>query len=134
LTVYLDSSALFKRYVREIGTTTLSKLLDDDDRWVAANHVFTEVQINLKRRLVDVDLGPASALFEEDWSRILIIGLDDRLCRRAASIGAERGVRTLDAMHLAAAERAGGAELTFVTFDSRLAAAARSMGFPVAGI
>ncbi len=132
--MYLDSSALFKRYVREIGTATLLKLLDDDHRWVAANHVYPEVQINLRRRLADVDLGPASALFDEDWSRMLVVDLDDRLCRRAARIGADWGVRTLDALHLAAAERAGGAELTVVTFDERLAAGARAMGFPVAGL
>jgi predicted nucleic acid-binding protein len=56
------------------------------------------------------------------------------LCRRAAALGPEHGLRTLDALHLAAAERAGGAELTFLTFDARLAGAARAMGFPVAGI
>ena len=46
----------------------------------------------------------------------------------------EYDLRTLDALHLAAAERAGGPELTFVTFDTRLAEAARAMGFPVAGV
>jgi predicted nucleic acid-binding protein len=56
------------------------------------------------------------------------------LCRRAGVIGVAHWLRTLDALHLAAAERAGGAELTVVTFDDRLAAAARAMGFPVAGV
>lgn len=134
MTLYLDSSALFKRYVREAETADLQRLLDGDDRWVAANHAFAEVAINLTRRLTEADRAVALSQFEDDWSRILVVALDDRLCRRAATIGSDRGVRTLDAMHLAAAERAGGPELTVVTFDARLAAAARSMGFPVAGV
>lgn len=43
------------------------------------------------------------------------------------------GTRTLDALHLAAAERAGGSALRFLTFDMRLAQAARSIGFIVVG-
>jgi predicted nucleic acid-binding protein len=42
-------------------------------------------------------------------------------------------VRTLDALHLGAAERVGGAALPFVTFDRRLAAAARRLGWTVLG-
>lgn len=43
------------------------------------------------------------------------------------------GSWTLDALHLAAAEQAGGRELPFVTFDLRLAEAARALGFTVIG-
>jgi predicted nucleic acid-binding protein len=42
-------------------------------------------------------------------------------------------IRTLDALHLAAAERAGGGTLVFVTYDIRQAQAARSLGWPVLG-
>jgi uncharacterized protein len=42
-------------------------------------------------------------------------------------------VKTLDALHLAAAQRVGGPELTFVTFDERQAEAARSLGWTVVG-
>jgi hypothetical protein len=133
VTLYLDSSALLKRYIREPGTREMARLLELEVRWVAANHGYTEVAINLRRRLVETDVGPAASLFEEDWARILVIDVDDLLCHRAADLAVDHGLQTLDALHLAAAERAGGPELTFVTFDSRLAGAARQMGFPVAG-
>ena len=134
MTLYLDSSALIKRYIREPGTREVARLLELDVRWVAANHGYTEVAINLRRRLVEADVGPAASLFEEDWARILVVDVDDQLCHRAGDLGVEHGLQTLDALHLAAAERAGGPELTFVTFDTRLAGAARALGFPVAGV
>ena len=41
------------------------------------------------------------------------------------------GARTLDALHLAAARRLGGAAVPFVTFDVRQAQAARTLGLAV---
>jgi predicted nucleic acid-binding protein len=41
--------------------------------------------------------------------------------------------RTLDALHLATAERAGGAALSFVTYDLRQAQAAPPLGEAVLG-
>lgn len=52
---------------------------------------------------------------------------------RAATVAETTGVRSLDAIHLAAAQSAGGTQLTFVTFDLRQAQAARSLGFTVLG-
>jgi predicted nucleic acid-binding protein len=39
--------------------------------------------------------------------------------------------RTLDALHLAAAQRLGGSSIGFVTFDLRQAQAARTLGMTV---
>lgn len=103
-----------------------------DSVWVAANHSYVEVSIALGRRLGGAALTAGTARFERDWEAVRVITLDDTLCHRAADLGVQYGVRTLDALHLAAAERAGGAGLTFMTFDSRLADAARAMGIPVA--
>lgn len=134
MTLYLDASALFKRYVTETGSDVVAPLLKANPRWVAAIHTYAEISINLGRRLGGRGLAIAVAQFERDWDAIQIVALDDNLCRRAGAIGVQYRLRTLDALHLAAAERAGGAELTVVTFDDRLAAGARAMGFPVAGL
>lgn len=101
--------------------------------WVAANHSYVEIAIALSRRLGVPALISGMTRFERDWEAVRVVTLDDTLCRRAANLGVEKGLRTLDALHLAAAERAGGSALTFMTFDARLGDAARSMGFPVAG-
>jgi predicted nucleic acid-binding protein len=51
----------------------------------------------------------------------------------AAAIAESTGARTLDALHLAAARRAGGPVVAFLTFDVRQAQAARALGFTVVG-
>lgn len=74
------------------------------------------------------------AAFEGDWERTFIVALDEVVCRRAAELGITTGSRSFDALHLAAAERAGGRSVAIVTFDVRLAHAARSLGFGVVGV
>jgi predicted nucleic acid-binding protein len=63
----------------------------------------------------------------------VVVSLDETVCRLAAQVGPLTGTRTLDALHLAAADRAGGRAIPIVTFDLRLAQAARSLGFTVLG-
>lgn len=133
MTLYVDSSALAKRYVTEADSDTTDAILLGDPDWVSANHTYVEVVLALSRRLDDPDVRPALAGFDSDWRRTLVVALDDAVCRRAAEIGRVTGSRTLDALHLAAAERAGGRSLPFVTFDLRLAQAARALGFTVIG-
>ena len=59
--------------------------------------------------------------------------LDETTCETAAGIAEMTGVRTVDALHLAAAQRIGGAAVPFLTFDVRQAQAARSLGLTVVG-
>jgi len=130
---YVDSSALLKRYVDEPGSDVGRRLLLEDPEWVTANHCFPEVLRALHRVLYERAFEEARAAFERDWRRTLVVTLDDALCRRAGALATLTGARTLDALHLAAAERAGGRALPFLTFDLRQAAAARAMGLPVLG-
>ena len=51
----------------------------------------------------------------------------------APDIAEITGVRTIDALHLAAARRAGGSAVPFLTYDVRQAQAARGLGFTVVG-
>jgi predicted nucleic acid-binding protein len=59
--------------------------------------------------------------------------MDDVVRRRAAELGMASGACSLDALHMAAAERAGGCSLPVFTSDVRLAHAARSPGFTIVG-
>ncbi len=100
---------------------------------VVGHHTYVEVMLALGHRLEERDARSARAAFDAEWARLLVVALDHDVCRRAAVIGAMTGTRTLDALHLAAAQRAGGSALRFLTFDMRLAQAARSIGFIVVG-
>jgi len=133
MTLYLDSSALIKRYVAEADSDVAEAALLADTEWVTGRHTFVEIMLALHRRLGEAELGVARAAFERDWERSFIVAIDDAVCRRAAEFGAATGARSLDALHLAAADRAGGRSVPIVTFDVRLGHAARSLGFSVVG-
>lgn len=133
MTLYVDSSALIKRYVAEDESEEVDAILLSDTDWVTAGHSFVEVSLAIARRLGDAERRVASAAFERDWQRTFVVALDEVLCRRAAELGIATGARSLDALHLAAAERAGGRSMAVVTFDVRLGQAARSLGFAVVG-
>ena len=51
----------------------------------------------------------------------------------AAEIGAALNVRSLDALHLACAQRLRISAIRFATFDLRQAIAARALGFSIVG-
>lgn len=133
MTFYVDSSAFVKRYVDEPDSDDAESLLLSDPDWATAQHSYVEICLVLDRRLADPGRRIARESFERDWLRSLVVSVDDGVCRRAAELGALTGARTLDALHLAAAERAGGRSMPIVTFDLRLARAARELGFAVLG-
>ncbi len=133
MTLYVDSSALIKRYVAEDDSDVAEAALLADTEWVTGRHTLVEIMLALHRRLGDAELGVATLAFERDWERSFVVALDDAVCRRAADFGVATGARSLDALHLAAADRAGGRSVPIVTFDIRLGHAARSLGFSVIG-
>jgi predicted nucleic acid-binding protein len=131
--IYVDSSAMVKRYVQEIDSDHAEAMLLGDPEWVTGQHTYVEVAIALARRATDDEVGHALAAFDRDWTRTAVVAIDDAVCRRAARIGAETMARSLDALHLAAAERVGMRSIPIATFDLRLAQIARSLGFSVLG-
>jgi len=133
MTLYVDSSALIKRYVAEDDSEDADAILLGDTEWVSGRHTFVEVLLAIHRRLGETERRVATSAFERDWQRTFVVALDDVVCRRAAELGTVTGARSLDALHLAAAERAGGRSVPIVTFDVRLGQACRSLGFVVIG-
>jgi predicted nucleic acid-binding protein len=133
VTLYVDSSALVKRYVAEDDSDRADAILLADHDWVTGRHTHVEVALALHRRLGESERRAAAEAFEQDWARTFVVALDETVGRRAAELGIASGSRALDALHLAAAERAGGRSLPVFTFDVRLAQAARALGFHVVG-
>jgi predicted nucleic acid-binding protein len=94
---------------------------------------YVEVRRNLARQLRGAELREAKAQFSADLDQIALVAVDEAVCRAAAHIGEQLGVRSLDAIQLASAQRLSIPSLPFVTFDLRQAQAARSLGFVVFG-
>jgi predicted nucleic acid-binding protein len=133
VTLYVDTSALLKRYVDEADSERAVELLSSDTVLVTGRHTVVEVRRNLARVLAPTDATAARSAFAEDLTSFAVVELDAATCELAATIAEQTGVRTLDALHLGAARRLGTA-LTFLTFDVRQGQAARMLGFGVAGV
>lgn len=71
--------------------------------------------------------GPsAAAALESELDSFGLVEVDAGLCERALELAAEHGLRSLDALHLAAALALPPEYLTLATWDRRLHDAARS--------
>ena len=74
-----------------------------------------------------------SALWRElrdEWDAFWVVPIDDRCMARAVEIGATYGVRIVDAIHLAAADRLPG-PVRYLTFERQQIPAADALGFEV---
>ena len=131
MSTYVDSSALLKRYVEEPDSAEADALLRADPALLTARHTMVEVRRNLARLLSGRDLVAARLAFANDLRSFSIVELDEATCESAAMIAETTGVRTLDALHLAAAQRVSAPGVGFLTFDLRQAQAARSLGLTV---
>ena len=132
--LFLDTSALLKRYVDEDGTSTVVAAMAGDRVWVASALARAETEIVIGRLPVEGDeTAIRQRRFEEDWDHFRVVPVDMECLRLATFIAAERPVPMLAAIHLAAAERLPR-PFRFLTFDPHRAAAARAMGFDVHGV
>jgi uncharacterized protein len=134
VSLYVDSSALLKRYVDEPDSDVADAFLRSDPSPLTARHTIVEVRRNLGRLLCGRELSAARAAFSRDLEVLSIVELDEVTCEAAAVVAEITGVRTLDALHLAAAQRLGGPAVPFLTFDIRQAQAARALGLTVVGV
>lgn len=122
--LYLDSSALVKRYLREGGSDAIVAAMDAEEAWSSCRICFLETaravgRARNTRALWDVEL---------DWREFDVVEIDRGLTERAAEVAIGSGLRSLDALHLAAALSLDAVGLTFATWDTRLHRAARKHG------
>jgi predicted nucleic acid-binding protein len=132
VTLYVDASALLKRYVDEHDSEQVESLMGSDPVLVTSRLTEIEVRRNLARLLDGSDLMDARRQLTVDLDAFALVALDATTCGEAARIAEETLCRSLDSIHLAAALRAGSAT-TVLTFDIRQAQVARSIGLAVRG-
>jgi predicted nucleic acid-binding protein len=132
MTLFLDTSALVKRYRDEDGTQEVLAAMAEDLGWVVSAVARTEASLALSVAVEATDRAILARHLAEDLDRCLIVPLDPECLERATEIGCAHQVRTLDAIHLAAADRLPR-PFRFATFDRRQAEAAEALGFSVLG-
>jgi uncharacterized protein len=122
---YLDSSALVKTIREEPESRALVTWLLGKERLVACELVRVEVVRAVRRS----DQASAQRA-REALSTLGMIPVDRSLYEAAADLGPPL-LRTLDALHLAAALLVGASLVAVVTYDARMADAARVLGLAV---
>jgi predicted nucleic acid-binding protein len=128
--VYVDTSALLKRVIVEDGSDQVRSALrssaEAGDLLASSALTWVEVERALRR----AEVRSTGDLAEAALAGIDELPLDTSVLERARTIGPST-LRSLDALHLASAVTAG-ADLV-MTFDARLALAARIEGMDVVG-
>jgi predicted nucleic acid-binding protein len=128
----LDSSALLARYLGGPARRVVLDAMAADADWCASALALSEVLALIERAsTLEAERDALRRAVRDDWERINVVPVDQGCLDRAAEIGRTQPVRTVDAMHLAAADRLPK-PITFCTFDPRQIPVAISLGFDVA--
>lgn len=123
--VYVDSSALLKRVVREPGSKELRQHLL---RWpFRVTSKLAVVEVTGRTRTIDPEGMPRA---EAVLRSIDLVAVDDDVIDRARHLHLP-GLRTLDAVHVATALLVGRRLHHVVTYDGRLADAITAVGLEV---
>ncbi|MEX2372563.1 MAG: type II toxin-antitoxin system VapC family toxin [Dehalococcoidia bacterium] len=125
MALYLDASALVKLILTEAETPALVAYLRERAIRYSAGIAYTEVLRAVRRQrphLVSVAMRALGGLN--------LIDIDDTLLARAATVDPPE-VRSLDAIHIAAALTLEDELDAFVTYDRRMAEAAQAAGLRV---
>jgi predicted nucleic acid-binding protein len=125
-TAYLDTSAFVKLVVAEIESQALQRFLLRWPERSSSALLRTEGIRALRRAGYDAQVGTARRLLRA----MRLIRLDEPLLDRAGELD-PRELRSLDAVHLAAVLTIGSDLGVLVTYDERLAEAARERGLVV---
>lgn len=121
---YVDASALVKLVIPERESPQMFRWYVEAERVITSRVGIVETRRAATRRRYDPeDLRSLLASVE-------VFELDQRVADRAAAVGPPL-LRALDAIQLATALELGGVLGAFVTYDERLAEAARAVGLPV---
>jgi uncharacterized protein len=138
--IYFDTCALLKLIRADEGSDALGAFIDErpDTRWFSSELARAELVRTVRRvnhdsrgQIVDGDRLRAELGYVESlWERLDLIAVSTRVLNDAAAIE-QPFLRTLDAIHLAAAASMRRSLSAFVTYDKKLAASARQAGLPV---
>jgi uncharacterized protein len=134
--LYLDASALVKRYVAEVGSDAVAELIEDAR--VTATAVITRAEVTAAlAKAVRVGLAAREnaaggvAAFDADWGDLIRLEVNEPIVARAAGLAWSQGLRGYDAVHLACAlmwQESLGDTVTLATYDRELWRGAQTSG------
>jgi predicted nucleic acid-binding protein len=137
--LYLDTSALLKRYVLETGSLELQSVWNSFDFTGAVRIVQVEMAAALAKGqrmgwLSAIDAQKAWSAFLEDWRRLTLLEANAQVVYYASELAWTYPLCGYDSVHLAAAivwQDGIGEPVTLATFDRVLWQAAKDTGLTV---
>lgn len=134
--IYLDTSALIKRFVDEKGSSFVQAIVTRRGPIATAKIAYAEVFAGLTRKMREGHLSSAQYYlacrqFEGDWQAYIRVELHDDLLLLARDLIRRYPLKGFDAVHLASALSLNNAideEVTFAAADRRILRAADAEG------
>jgi len=131
--LYLDTSALVKLYIEEVGSDEVASTVSKAGVVVTARVTYAEARATFARLAREGVIAAAAHRrvvrdLDEDWFAYTIVDVSEVVVRRAGGLAERHNLRGYDAVQLAAAldvRLVGGTDVSFASFDSRLNQAAR---------
>lgn len=132
--IYLDGSALAKRYVAEPGSGAIDRLLVDHPYAATSRLAYPEIlsALNRKQKAREIStrvLGGLVKAFESDWRKLFVLEFDDALLPIIKQAIRKHAIRGADSVHLASAiwlRSVLKEDVVFACADAKLLVAARA--------
>jgi len=131
--IYIDASALVKRYIAEAGSEEVKDLIAQAE--VVGTGIISRAEVPaaisraVRSNIITVTTGTSAIRsFEYDWENLVRLQIDNNIAAKAGAIAWKLGLRGYDAVHLASALFWGdmlGEQITLATFDKELWASAQ---------
>ena len=130
--IYLDSSALVKRYLEEDGSDKVQSLLSEEDIIFVSRLAYPESLSAITRRHRTRDISDESfkrikEQFKSDWDSLTIVEIHSETLQFIDAIIDRYALKGADSVHLSSAlwlKRVIKSEVTFVASDGALLLAA----------
>jgi uncharacterized protein len=134
--LYMDSSAIVKRYVYERGSVEVQNAVEHANAIGTCVVSRPEVAATFRkavrtRTITEADARTAFRRFSRGWPDLVRTRVTERLMKHAADLAWSHGLRGYDSVQLASAaawQQSIGRHLTLATFDLRLWEAAQRIG------
>ena len=134
--LYLDTSALIKKYFSEDGSDAVISKWQEANGIVTASVAYAEALASMYRKKRETKfgkdtLGDLLDAFRRDWHSFIRVEVTDDLNEWIVQLVSRYPLRGLDAIHLASAlivQETLQEQFLFACFDQRLLQAAQSAG------
>lgn len=136
--LYLDTSALIKRYFPEQGSDQVDRYFHGSGALMTASLTYAETYATFSRLyreglISTKKRASVGKSFEEDWQSLVIVDFDAEVRNAIPNLTRKFPLRGADAVHLSSVTflASRGIELQFISADRKLLHAAEDAGFSI---